>query len=82
MAPQMALNTTPQARSTQLLRRRTPFPVVDESSRSALDRFVDFIVGDSPQNRFGMICKECHRHNGNAAISNEIIFFIYKLLFF
>ncbi|XP_017867219.1 PREDICTED: protein lunapark-A isoform X1 [Drosophila arizonae] len=64
MAPQMTLNTTPQARSSQLLRRRTPFPVVDESSRSALDRFVDFIVGDSPQNRFGMICKECHRHNG------------------
>ncbi|XP_017961073.1 endoplasmic reticulum junction formation protein lunapark-A isoform X2 [Drosophila navojoa] len=64
VAPQMALNTTPQTRSTQVVRRRTPFPVVDESSRSALDRFVDFIVGDSPQNRFGMICKECHRHNG------------------
>ncbi|XP_023174977.1 endoplasmic reticulum junction formation protein lunapark-A [Drosophila hydei] len=65
MAPQLQLNTpSSQVRSAQLLRRRTPFPVVDDSSRSALDRIVDFIVGDSPQNRFGMICKECHRHNG------------------
>ncbi|XP_034478834.1 endoplasmic reticulum junction formation protein lunapark-B [Drosophila innubila] len=56
--------TTPQVRAMQELRRRTPFPIVDESSRSALDRIVDFIVGDSPQNRFGMICKECHKHNG------------------
>ncbi|ALC42584.1 CG8735 [Drosophila busckii] len=55
---------TPAVRAGQELRRRTPFPVVDEASRSALDRIVDFIVGDSPQNRLGMICKKCHRHNG------------------
>lgn len=64
MSSQMQLLSTPQLRAEQELRRRTPFPVVDESSRSALDRIVDFIVGDSPQNRFGMICKQCHRHNG------------------
>ncbi|EDW02726.1 endoplasmic reticulum junction formation protein lunapark-A [Drosophila grimshawi] len=63
MQTQLA-TVTPQVRTGQELRKRTPFPVVDESARSALDRIVDFIVGDSPQNRFGMICKECHRHNG------------------
>ncbi|KAH8369928.1 hypothetical protein KR093_001475, partial [Drosophila rubida] len=55
---------TPQGRTGQELRRRTPFPIVDESKRTALDRIVDFLVGDSPQNRYAMICKECHRHNG------------------
>ncbi|KAH8289820.1 hypothetical protein KR054_011513 [Drosophila jambulina] len=48
----------------QELPRRTPFPIVDDRTRSALVRFLDFILGDGPQNRFGMICKECHAHNG------------------
>ncbi|KAH8252927.1 hypothetical protein KR032_002739, partial [Drosophila birchii] len=57
-------SASPQVNAMQELRRRTPFPIVDERSRSAVDRIVDFIVGDSPHNRFGMICKECHAHNG------------------
>ncbi|XP_062127564.1 endoplasmic reticulum junction formation protein lunapark-B [Drosophila sulfurigaster albostrigata] len=65
MAPMLQVQpSTPQGRTMQELRRRTPFPIVDESKRSALDRIVDFLVGDSPQNRYAMICKECHRHNG------------------
>ncbi|KAH8415829.1 hypothetical protein KR222_001758, partial [Zaprionus bogoriensis] len=65
VAPNLQLTSaTPTARAGQELRRRTPFPVIDESARSALDRIVDFIVGDGPQNRVGMICKQCHRHNG------------------
>ncbi|KAH8301350.1 hypothetical protein KR059_000746, partial [Drosophila kikkawai] len=61
---QAVTSATPPVRAVQELRRRTPFPIVDERSRSAMDRIVDFIVGDSPQNRFGMICKECFAHNG------------------
>ncbi|XP_017066272.1 endoplasmic reticulum junction formation protein lunapark [Drosophila eugracilis] len=57
-------SASPQLRAVQELRRRSPFPIVDDRSRSALDRIVDFIVGDSPKDRFGMICKECHSHNG------------------
>ncbi|KAH8277623.1 hypothetical protein KR018_002406, partial [Drosophila ironensis] len=57
-------SASPQMRAVQELRRRSPFPIVDERSRTAIDRIVDFIVGDSPQNRFGMICKACHAHNG------------------
>lgn len=60
-------SASPQMRAVQELRRRSPFPIVDERSRSAIDRIVDFIVGDTPQNRFGMICKACHAHNGNKA---------------
>ncbi|XP_041565847.1 endoplasmic reticulum junction formation protein lunapark-B [Drosophila elegans] len=57
-------SASPQLRATQELRRRSPFPIVDDRSRSALDRIVDFIVGDSPKDRYGMICKACHAHNG------------------
>ncbi|XP_017044765.1 endoplasmic reticulum junction formation protein lunapark-A [Drosophila ficusphila] len=57
-------SASPQLRAVQELRRRSPFPIVDDRSRSALDRIVDFIVGDSPKDRFGMICKACHAHNG------------------
>ncbi|EDW89370.1 endoplasmic reticulum junction formation protein lunapark [Drosophila yakuba] len=57
-------SASPQVRAVQELRRRSPFPIVDDRSRSALDRIVDFIVGDSPKDRFGMICKACHAHNG------------------
>lgn len=64
VATNLQVTAATPVRAGQELRRRTPFPVIDESSRSALDRIVDFIVGDGPQNRVGMICKQCHRHNG------------------
>uniref|UniRef100_A0A6P4F7Z6 Endoplasmic reticulum junction formation protein lunapark n=1 Tax=Drosophila rhopaloa TaxID=1041015 RepID=A0A6P4F7Z6_DRORH len=57
-------SASPQLHAVQELRRRSPFPIVDDRSRSALDRIVDFIVGDSAKDRFGMICKACHAHNG------------------
>ncbi|XP_017029226.1 endoplasmic reticulum junction formation protein lunapark-A-like [Drosophila kikkawai] len=53
-----------QVLAVEVLHRRRPFPIVDDRTRSAFDRFVDFIVGDGPRNRFGMICKECYAHNG------------------
>lgn len=59
------VNTSlPMTSAAPIVQRRTPFPVIDEGSRSAVDRILDFILGDGPQNRVGMICKHCHRHNG------------------
>ncbi|XP_022218434.2 endoplasmic reticulum junction formation protein lunapark-B [Drosophila obscura] len=61
---QSMTSASPNVGTVQEMRRRTPFPVVDQSrSRSAVDRIVDFIVGDTPI-RYGMICKECDGHNG------------------
>lgn len=34
--------------------------------QGAMDKFIDFIVGDGPQNRFALICKNCNSHNGMA----------------
>lgn len=50
--------------SNQQLRRRTPFPIVNQQGKGVFDRIVDVIIGDGPQDRFAMICKECFSHNG------------------
>lgn len=47
------------------VQRRTPYPIVDQSSKSVVDKMVDYLIGDGPQNRFAMVCKDCFRHNGN-----------------
>jgi len=31
-----------------------------------LDRLIEYFIGDGPQNRFALICAECHSHNGMA----------------
>lgn len=36
------------------------------SNRSALDRVVDYLVGDGPSSRYALVCQECHGHNGMA----------------
>lgn len=34
--------------------------------RSIMDRMVEYLLGDGPQNRYALICSECHSHNGMA----------------
>uniref|UniRef100_A0A670I4D3 Endoplasmic reticulum junction formation protein lunapark n=1 Tax=Podarcis muralis TaxID=64176 RepID=A0A670I4D3_PODMU len=34
--------------------------------RGALDRIVEYLVGDGPQNRYALICQQCSSHNGMA----------------
>nr|XP_034990745.1 endoplasmic reticulum junction formation protein lunapark isoform X1 [Zootoca vivipara]XP_034990754.1 endoplasmic reticulum junction formation protein lunapark isoform X1 [Zootoca vivipara] len=34
--------------------------------RGALDRVVEYLVGDGPQNRYALICQQCSSHNGMA----------------
>lgn len=42
-----------------------PRPLLPEN-RSVFDRFVDYLLGDGPQNRYALICRNCHHHNGMA----------------
>lgn len=32
--------------------------------RSVLDKMVEYLIGDGPNNRFALICKNCSSHNG------------------
>lgn len=34
--------------------------------RGTVDRFIEFLVGDGPQNRYALICQQCFSHNGMA----------------
>lgn len=34
--------------------------------RGTVDRVVEYLVGDGPQNRYALICKQCFSHNGMA----------------
>lgn len=74
----------------QQQQQNTPFPIINQNTKSVLEKMVDFLIGDGPSSRYGMICKECHGHNGdfiyflNISIqllfefmfkSNEMVFF-------
>ncbi|XP_011208755.2 endoplasmic reticulum junction formation protein lunapark-A isoform X2 [Bactrocera dorsalis] len=67
LLPRVPLPITPQRRPMgQELRKRTPFPIVNQQGKGVLERIVDVLIGDGPKDRFGMICKECFAHNGMA----------------
>ncbi|KAG8432477.1 hypothetical protein GDO86_016934 [Hymenochirus boettgeri] len=34
--------------------------------RSSLNRVIEYLVGDGPQNRYALICQQCFSHNGMA----------------
>ena len=42
-----------------------PRPVLPRE-RGYLDKFVEFLVGDGPSNRYALICRQCESHNGMA----------------
>ncbi len=42
-----------------------PRPILPRE-RSFLDRFMEYLIGDGPQNRYALICSQCQSHNGMA----------------
>jgi hypothetical protein len=42
-----------------------PRPVLPRE-RSVLDRLMEYLIGDGPQNRYALICAQCQSHNGMA----------------
>lgn len=43
----------------------TPYPIINQSQKGMFEKVVDYLIGDGPSSRYGMICKECYGHNGN-----------------
>lgn len=41
-----------------------PRPLLDRN-RSALDKVVDYLLKDGPNQRMALICMDCGSHNGN-----------------
>lgn len=42
-----------------------PFPILPRQ-RGTIDRLVEYVVGDGPNNRYALICRQCQSHNGMA----------------
>lgn len=69
LLPRASLPITPQRLPIgQELRKRTPFPIVNQQGKGVLERIVDVLIGDGPKDRFAMICKECFAHNGEVLL--------------
>ncbi|XP_055641337.1 endoplasmic reticulum junction formation protein lunapark-B [Toxorhynchites rutilus septentrionalis] len=60
--------------------RRTPYPIINHSQKGVLEKMVDYLVGDGPNSRFAMICKECLMHNG-MALQEEYEFAAFRCAF-
>uniref|UniRef100_A0AAZ1Y3A6 Endoplasmic reticulum junction formation protein lunapark n=1 Tax=Oreochromis aureus TaxID=47969 RepID=A0AAZ1Y3A6_OREAU len=46
--------------------------------RGALDRVIEYLVGDGPQNRYALICQQCFSHNG-MALKEEFEYLAFRL---
>lgn len=42
-----------------------PCPVLPRD-RSTVEMLVEYLVGDGPRNRYALVCRQCHSHNGMA----------------
>ena len=42
-----------------------PRPILPRE-RGVVDRLLEYLVGDGPQNRYALICRNCYSHNGMA----------------
>lgn len=58
--PQPFINPALMQRRPNLVR-----PVTSQD-RSIVEKLVDYMVGDGPNNRYALICKFCYSHNGMA----------------
>lgn len=45
--------------------------------RGAVDRVIEYLVGDGPQNRYALICQQCFSHNG-MALKEEFEFVAFR----
>ncbi len=71
-----AANMAPSSVSQQ--RTLLPRPII-APNRTIFDKILDFLIGEGPNNRYALICKSCHFHNGMAL--REEFEFVGKLYF-
>ncbi|RNA17986.1 lunapark-B isoform X1 [Brachionus plicatilis] len=55
----------PPITAASQVRTLLPRPIITPN-RNFFDKILDFIIGEGPNNRYALICKNCHFHNGMA----------------
>ncbi|XP_053292441.1 endoplasmic reticulum junction formation protein lunapark-B isoform X1 [Pleuronectes platessa] len=48
--------------------------------RGAVDRVIEYLVGDGPQNRYALICQQCFSHNG-MALKEEFEYLAFRCVY-
>ncbi|XP_033900867.1 endoplasmic reticulum junction formation protein lunapark-B-like isoform X1 [Acipenser ruthenus] len=65
-----SMNTQVHDSGVMLVRLHPPGPPLARAilprERGVMDRVVEFLVGDGPQNRYALVCQQCFSHNGMA----------------
>ncbi|XP_048390617.1 endoplasmic reticulum junction formation protein lunapark isoform X2 [Stegostoma tigrinum] len=68
--PVLGRRTMPPAASVPGMGLHPPGPPLARPilprDRGAVDRVIEYLVGDGPQNRYALICQQCFSHNGMA----------------
>lgn len=59
------------------VRRMMPARPILDRDRTFIDRLVEYLVGDGPNNRYALICKACNSHNG-MALKEEFPFIAFR----
>ncbi|XP_022246132.1 protein lunapark-A-like isoform X3 [Limulus polyphemus] len=65
VTPYTSVTSQRNGQFAQPVRPPTPRPILSQQ-RNVFDRFVDYMVGDGPSNRYALICRRCNSHNGMA----------------
>ncbi|XP_058797361.1 endoplasmic reticulum junction formation protein lunapark-B-like [Phymastichus coffea] len=57
---------------------KTPLPrPILPQQRSYVDKLIEYVVGDGPNNRYALICRQCDSHNG-MALKEEFEYFAFR----
>jgi len=65
MPPGRNVPATPHAGIPPNLPATLPRPILRQN-RSTMEKFVEYLVGEGPNNRYALICQNCRSHNGMA----------------
>ncbi|XP_014216815.1 endoplasmic reticulum junction formation protein lunapark isoform X2 [Copidosoma floridanum] len=62
--------------ATSVPKSPLPRPILPKK-RSYIDKLVEYVVGDGPNNRYALICQKCDSHNG-MALKEEFEYFAFR----
>lgn len=65
LPPTLATPKNPRPNPIGSFQPPLPRPILPRE-RSNIERFMEWIIGDGPQNRYALVCKKCFSHNGMA----------------
>ncbi|XP_011503630.1 PREDICTED: protein lunapark isoform X2 [Ceratosolen solmsi marchali] len=76
--PEIVRITPSQTPSTvyQKSESSLPRPILSQQ-RSYIDRLIEYVIGDGPNNRYALICRQCDSHNG-MALKEEFEYFAFR----